>query len=169
MSLTIEQFEAIKSELAQPGHRTISAIAASLGVSKGTVIGRLHRAGVRTGRSPSDVQNALDEQRERIVALAEMGASSWAIAREIGVSDWTMKRYCERQGIEIRVHVPSAKNVGARRALAGTFGRSRPLHPRDRKEMDRLRDEALAAGRITKLPPGVAYGALKWGRSEYSA
>lgn len=169
MSLTSEQFEAIKSELSQPVHRTITSIAASLGVTKGVVIGHLYRAGIRTRPSLSEIQNSLDAQRPRIIELAEMGACAWAIAREIGCAHITLSRYAAKHGIEIRLHTPAIRNAGARAALSGTFGKRRPLSNRDRQEMDRLRDEAIAAGRVTKCPPAYAYGALKWGRSEYAS
>ena len=169
MSLTTEQFEAVKAELSQPNHRTITSIAASLGVGKGVVIGRLFRAGIRTRPSLNEIHDAIDAQRPRIIELAEMGACAWAIAREIGCAHITLSRYCQRHGIEIRVHQPSTRNSGARAALGAAFGKRRPLAPRDRAEMDRLRDEAIAAGKVTKCPPAYAYGALKWGRSEYAS
>lgn len=169
MSLSAETIEQLRAEMQRPDRRTMSQIAADLGTTKGTVAGAFNRAGIKTGPSHMAVQSKLDGQIDKIRDLVSMGACAWAIAQEVGCANSTLRRFAAKNNITIRQHTPVFKNAGARRSLGGTFGKRGPLAQHDRLEMDRLRDEAIAAGKVTKLPAGHAYGALKWGRSEYAS
>lgn len=100
-----------------------------------------------------------------------MNVSAWGIARELGCNDGTIRSFCDRHGIALHVRVPQPrpKDKAIRESMCGLFGKQKPLSPRDRAEMRRLADEAIAAGRITRLPLGHAYGAKTFFSSEYPA
>ncbi len=170
MALTRDQIEELRAEMRRPDHRTTSEIARDLGTTKGTVIGALHRAGIKIGRSTHALHDRLEGHRDRIKTLAGLNVSAWAIAREIGCSESTIVSFCKRNEISlhVRVRVPKPQQIAARSSMRGLFGKQRPLSDRDRDEMNRLRDEAIAAGRITRLPPGYAIGAKTFYREEYA-
>lgn len=171
MSLSREQIESLRIELSQPGRRSVSQIARDLGVSKGVVAGHLHRAGIRTTPSWKDIRDRLDSEIQTIRDLAQLGACCWAIARELGVTEATMRSFAERHGIEIRRRPPPSPKLAQQRAEHGGYfsRRSRPLSAREQEEMRRLAEEAIAAGRVTRCPPGYAIGAFRANRLEWAA
>ncbi|MBJ3784508.1 hypothetical protein [Devosia sediminis] len=170
MALSKSIIEELRAEMKRPDHRSMSQIARDLGTTKGTIAGAFARAGIKIGGTYHDVRARLESQRDRIEALAAMNVSAWAISRELGCSDTTIRSFCERHCIQLHVRVPQPrpKDKAIRESMKGMFGKQKPLSDRDRAEMNRLRDEAIAAGRVTKLPPGVAYGAKTFFREEYA-
>ena len=170
MALTREQIEELRLEMARPDHRSASEIARDWGTTKGTIIGALHCAGIKIGRSTHALHDRLEGQRDRIKTLASLNVSAWAIAKEIGCSESTIVSFCKRNDIAlpVRIRPPKPQQIAVRASMRGLFGKQQPLSPRDRDEMNRLRDEVIAAGRITRGPPGHAIGAKTSFRSEYA-
>ena len=168
MALTRDQIEELRAEMKRPDNRSMSEVARDLGTTKGVVAGAFARAGIKIGGN--DVRARLEGQRDRIEALAAMNVSAWGIARELGCNDGTIRSFCDRHGIALHVRVPQPrpKDNAIRESMRGLFGKQRPLSRADRDEMNRLRGEAIAAGRITRLPPGYAIGAKTFYREEYA-
>lgn len=170
MALSKDIIEELRAEMARPDHRSMAQVASDLGTTKGVIAGAFSRAGIRIGGSYHDIRARLEGQRDRIEALAAMNVSAWGFARELGCSDSTIRSFCERHDITLHVKVPQPrpKDKAIRESMRGLFGKQRPLSDRDRAEMRRLADEAIAAGRITRLPPGYAIGSKTFFREEYA-
>ncbi|QYO78397.1 hypothetical protein [Devosia salina] len=168
MALTRDQIEELRLEMKRPDHRSMAEVAIDLGTTKGVIAGAFARAGIKIGGN--DVRARLEGQRDRIEALAAMNVSAWGIARELGCNDGTIRSFCDRHGIALHVRVPQPrpKDKAIRESMKGLFGKQRPLSQRDRDEMRRLADEAIAAGRITRCPPGHAIGTKTFFREEYA-
>lgn len=170
MALSKSNIEELRAEMRRPDHRTMSQIAADLGCTKGVTAGAFSRANIRIGDSPQAKVERLEAQRGRIETMAAANTSAFSIAKEIGCSERAIQRFCNERGIHlhVRIRTPNPKNKVIRESMKGLFGKKKPLSPRDRHEMRRLADEAIAAGRITSLPPGHAIGSKTFFREEYA-
>ncbi|ODT74477.1 MAG: hypothetical protein ABS76_36815 [Pelagibacterium sp. SCN 64-44] len=170
MALSKSIIEELRAEMKRPDRRTMSQIAKDLGCTKGVIAGAFSRANIRMGDFPQAKVERLESQRGRIETLAAANTSAFAIAREIGCSERAIQHFCDERGIHlhVRVRTPKPQQATVRASMRGLFGKQKPLSSRDRAEMNRLRDEAIAAGRITRLPAGHAYGSKTFFRSEYA-
>lgn len=168
MALSKSLIEELRVEMARPDHRTMSQVAADLGCTKGVIAGAFGRANIRFWEAPQATVERLEAQRGRIGTMVAANTSPFAIAREIGCSEGAIQRLCDERGIylHVRIRTPKPQQAAVRESIKGLFGKQKPLSDRDRAEMNRLRDEAIAAGRITRLPPGHAIGSKTFFRSE---
>ncbi|GAB5430156.1 MAG: hypothetical protein Devi2KO_36150 [Devosia indica] len=168
MALTRDKIEELRAEMVRPDHRSMAEVACDLGTTKGTIAGAFARAGIKL--VGNDVRARLEGQRDRVEALAAMNVSAWGIARELGCNDGTIRSFCDRHGIALHVRVPQPrpKDKAIRESMKGLFSKQKPLSRADRDELRRLADEAIAAGRITRLPPGHAIGTKTFFREEYA-
>jgi hypothetical protein len=176
--LNDEQLAEIMKELTLPAdkRRSVRDIAAAYGVTRNLVIGRLWRAGFRVPtnsikRAPHRPGFTVKQYDAVIRELADDGLSPVAIAKEIGVVPQTIRNYMRTRGIA-RVVLPlqrADRPISDRRPdFNRFFAKQRPLAERDRVEMQRLAEEAIRAGRITKCPPARAVGSLTFHPSEFA-
>ncbi|MBE7732151.1 hypothetical protein [Devosia faecipullorum] len=170
MALSKSIIEELRLEMKRPDHRSMAEVARDLGTTKGVIAGAFSRANIRMGDSPQAKVERLEAQRGRIETMAAANTSAFAIAREIGCSERAIQRFCDERGIHlhVRIRTPKPQQATVRSSMRGLFGKQKPLSDRDRAEMRRLADEAIAAGRITRCPPGHAIGSKTFFRSEYA-
>lgn len=166
MSLSQEQFEQIKREIALPNHRTMAQIAASYGVTKNALIGKLHRAKLAVGTPRSVVRDHLLANLAVIRKRAFDGASKKAVAIELRCDPKTICRFARAHGIQFR---PRDRQLRAHCGFNRYIGKPQVLTAADRAEMNRLVAEAVAAGKVTRCPPGRAVGSITFHPIERAA
>jgi hypothetical protein len=152
--VTPEIIEQLRAEFQSRMHRSATEIAAELGVTKGTLIGALNRAGIRSPKyqSRTGPVAALDQEHLREVVSS---MPTWAQAgRALGVNPPALASHCRARGIRLQPPKP-----GPHRGFNSYRAASRvPATPADLADMRRLADAAVAAGRVTKCPPAYARG-----------
>lgn len=160
---TQEQVDELRSIFADRAHPPVKVIAQRYGMTKGSLLGLLHRNGIKVlNRVPRGAYHKpfpMDRVPE-LRAFVEAGVwmPYYRILETFGCTKKGLDHQLEAMGLELPKPIPNTRRDGRNKVFINGPTRRRQAHRFNRREADRLIAEAIRAGRVTRCPPGVAQG-----------
>lgn len=166
-------------ELAHSG-LTSPEIAAAMGTTKGSVLGRLWREGVTltgvTIRKDRPIKRPKRGSSEETLALyaavkreyIDAGRSATEVGRELGIPDNRVRQIAYNHGWKKSAEVVKQNTIRGNKQHRAKV-RSFVMEKRVGKSDEELIAEYMAKGTVTKLPDGIACGITTWEQSLHTA